>query len=84
METIVSCVEYVEADLNRMASDSLNDTELLSMLGGAGACQTDVVLYMVAQRKLFLPICILLILRGQAARLLTLPQQSSNQPIWNT
>lgn len=50
METIVSCVEYVEADFNKMASDSLNDTELLSMLGGAGACQTDVVLYMVAQQ----------------------------------
>jgi len=84
METIVSCVEYVEADFNKMASDSLNDTELLSMLGGAGACQTDVVLYMVAQRESFLLLCILLILRAQAAKPLTLPQQSSNQLIWNT
>ncbi|KAH7041306.1 Septin-domain-containing protein [Microdochium trichocladiopsis] len=50
MEMIVSCVDYVEAHLNKMASESMSESELLNMLGGAGGCQTDVVLYMIAQK----------------------------------
>ncbi|KXJ97722.1 Septin-domain-containing protein [Microdochium bolleyi] len=50
METIVPCVDYVEAHFNKMASDSMSDPDLLNMLGGAGGCQTDVALYMITQK----------------------------------
>ncbi|KAI1861358.1 uncharacterized protein JN550_010888 [Neoarthrinium moseri] len=51
METIVPCVDYVESHLNKLASDSLSDSEMLKVLGGDGGFQVDVVLYLV-QRSL--------------------------------
>ncbi|KAI0399587.1 hypothetical protein F4802DRAFT_588830 [Xylaria palmicola] len=48
METIMSCVDYVESHLSKLSSDDLNDSELTSMLGGDGGCQVDVVLYLIS------------------------------------
>lgn len=47
METIVTCVDYVESHLNKVSSDSLGDPEMLNLLGGDGGFQVDLVLYMV-------------------------------------
>lgn len=51
METIIPCVEYVEAHLNRMFSDSLSDSEMLNMLGGGGGFQVDVVFYLISHSR---------------------------------
>ncbi|KAI0598611.1 Septin-domain-containing protein [Biscogniauxia sp. FL1348] len=50
MEGIVSCVEYVESHLNKVTSDNLSDSDMMTMLGGDGGCQVDVVLYLISQR----------------------------------
>ncbi|KAI1820992.1 hypothetical protein F4861DRAFT_520834 [Xylaria intraflava] len=47
METIMSCVDYVEFHLNKVSSDDLSDSDLINMLGGDGGCQVDVVLYLI-------------------------------------
>ncbi|XXG96470.1 polynucleotide adenylyltransferase [Hypoxylon texense] len=49
MDTIVPCIEYIESHLNRLASDSLSDSDMLNMLGGDGGFQVDVVFYLVSQ-----------------------------------
>ncbi|KAI8947328.1 hypothetical protein F4801DRAFT_561058 [Xylaria longipes] len=48
METIVPCVDYVESHLSKVSSDDLSESDLMSMLGGDGGCQVDVVLYLVS------------------------------------
>ncbi|KAI8966234.1 hypothetical protein F5Y11DRAFT_309791 [Daldinia sp. FL1419] len=50
METIMSCVEYIEEHLNKISSDSLSDSDMLNMLGGNGGFQVDVVFYFVSQK----------------------------------
>ncbi|KAI1344314.1 hypothetical protein F5Y15DRAFT_366177 [Xylariaceae sp. FL0016] len=50
LETIIPCVEYVESQLNKVLSDSLSDSDMLSMLGGDGGCQVDVVLYLISHK----------------------------------
>ncbi|KAF2962870.1 hypothetical protein GQX73_g10701 [Xylaria multiplex] len=47
MDTIVSCVDYVESHLSKVSSDDLSDSDLINMLGGSGGCQVDVVLYLI-------------------------------------
>ncbi|KAI1772501.1 Septin-domain-containing protein [Hypoxylon cercidicola] len=49
MDTIMPCIEYIESHLNRLASDSLNDSDMLNMLGGDGGFQVDVVFYLISQ-----------------------------------
>ncbi|KAI1747133.1 Septin-domain-containing protein [Xylaria castorea] len=48
METIMSCVDYVESHLSKVLSDDLSESELMNMLGGDGGCQVDAVLYLVS------------------------------------
>ncbi|KAI2626706.1 Septin-domain-containing protein [Hypoxylon sp. NC1633] len=50
METIIPCVEYVESHLNRISSDSLNDSDMLNVLGGDGGFQVDVVFYLISYK----------------------------------
>ncbi|KAI1152822.1 hypothetical protein F4825DRAFT_297826 [Nemania diffusa] len=50
METIMSCVDYVESHLSKVSSDDLSDSELMNMLGGDGGCQVDAVLYLISHR----------------------------------
>ncbi|KAI8628575.1 hypothetical protein F5Y19DRAFT_436123 [Xylariaceae sp. FL1651] len=50
METIMPCVDYVESCLNKVLSDTLSDSDVISMLGGDGGCQVDVVLYLILHR----------------------------------
>ncbi|KAI0481048.1 hypothetical protein GGR56DRAFT_302530 [Xylariaceae sp. FL0804] len=50
METIAPCVDYVESHMNSVALGAVSDTDMLSLLGGDGGCQVDVVLYLVSQR----------------------------------
>ncbi|KAJ8127985.1 hypothetical protein O1611_g5653 [Lasiodiplodia mahajangana] len=48
METIMSCVDYVESHLSKVSSDDLSDSDLMNMLGGDGGCQVDAVLYLIS------------------------------------
>ncbi|KAI1170368.1 hypothetical protein F4777DRAFT_569377 [Nemania sp. FL0916] len=48
METIMSCVDYVESHLRKVLSADLSDSDLLNMLGGVGGCQVDAVLYLIS------------------------------------
>ncbi|KAI0512777.1 Poly(A) polymerase central domain-containing protein [Xylaria bambusicola] len=48
METIMTCVDYIESHLNKVSSDDLSDSDLVSMLGGGGGCQVDAVLYLIS------------------------------------
>ncbi|KAI1412925.1 Septin-domain-containing protein [Hypoxylon sp. FL1857] len=50
METIMPCVEYVESHLNKLSSDTMTDSDMLSMLGGGGGSQVDVVFYLISQK----------------------------------
>ncbi|OTB17926.1 hypothetical protein K445DRAFT_315663 [Daldinia sp. EC12] len=50
METIMSCVEYIESHLDKISSDSLSDSDMLNMLGGNGGFQVDVVFYFISQK----------------------------------
>ncbi|KAJ2997173.1 hypothetical protein NUW58_g735 [Xylaria curta] len=47
METIISCVDYVESHLSKVSSGDLSDSDLMNMLGGDGGCQVDVALYLI-------------------------------------
>ncbi|KAI1348640.1 Septin-domain-containing protein [Xylaria sp. FL0043] len=48
METIMSCVDYVESHLTKVSSDDLSDSDLVNMLAGSGGCQVDAVLYLIS------------------------------------
>lgn len=48
METIVSCVDYVESHLSKVASNDLSDSDLMNMLGGDGGYQVDACLYLIS------------------------------------
>ncbi|KAI0432221.1 Septin-domain-containing protein [Xylaria sp. FL1042] len=48
MESIMSCVDYVESHLSKVSSDDLSDSDLVNMLGGSGGCQVDAVLYLIS------------------------------------
>ncbi|GAP89993.1 putative heat shock protein [Rosellinia necatrix] len=52
METILSCVDYVESHLRKVSSNDLSDSDLMNMLSGDGGCQVDVVLYLISHRGL--------------------------------
>ena len=44
-------MQYVEAHLQRMRSNTLADGDVLKMLVGEGSVLVDVVLYMISNRK---------------------------------
>lgn len=48
METIMSCVDYVESHLGKVASNELSDSALMNMLGGDGGYQVDACLYLIS------------------------------------
>ncbi|VBB87028.1 Putative protein of unknown function [Podospora comata] len=50
MDTIAPVTEYIQGHLQRISSGSLSDGDVLSMLGGEGGVQVDVVFYMVSNR----------------------------------
>ncbi|KAI0199990.1 hypothetical protein F4808DRAFT_431062 [Astrocystis sublimbata] len=50
MGAIKPCVDYVESHLNKLSSPDLSEPDLMSMLGGDGGCQVDVVLYLISHR----------------------------------
>lgn len=45
-------MEYVESRLNKVSSNDLSESEMLSLLGGDGGFQIDAVLFMIQQSKL--------------------------------
>jgi hypothetical protein len=47
------CVNYIESYFSRVSSDTLSDSDLITMLGGDGGCQVDVVLYLISHSMLF-------------------------------
>ncbi|TGJ84638.1 hypothetical protein E0Z10_g4091 [Xylaria hypoxylon] len=48
METIMSCVDYIESHLSKVLSDDISDVDLINMLGGSGGYQVDAVLYLIS------------------------------------
>jgi len=56
-------VQYVESYLQRLCSNSLGDSDLLSLVGGEGGSHVDVVFYVVSdckQNYLYMPFELLL------------------------
>lgn len=51
METITPVIRYVESHFDKVQSSASSDQDLLSMLGGDGGNQVDVVLYLVQSSK---------------------------------
>lgn len=51
MDTITPVTEYIQGHLQRISSGLLSDGDVLSMLGGEGGVQVDVVFYMVSNRE---------------------------------
>ncbi|KAJ2894199.1 hypothetical protein MKZ38_007839 [Zalerion maritima] len=47
MDTITTVVEYVETQFEKISSQTMSDGELLSLIGGDGGCQVDVVFYVI-------------------------------------
>lgn len=50
MDVIVPVVKYVETQLQKISSDALNESEIISMVGGDGGCQVDVVFYIINEK----------------------------------
>ncbi|KAL1868659.1 hypothetical protein VTK73DRAFT_3575 [Phialemonium thermophilum] len=48
VDAIIPVVQYVESHLQRLRSNSVSDADILTMLGGDGGAQVDVVFYMVS------------------------------------
>ncbi|TLD33924.1 hypothetical protein PspLS_00432 [Pyricularia sp. CBS 133598] len=48
LQDIVPVVQYIESHLERMASNTLSDSDLANMIGGDGGPQVDVVLYLTS------------------------------------
>jgi hypothetical protein len=45
-------IQYIEGQIKKTLNiTSLDDAELLGLVGGSGGCQVDVVLYLLAHRK---------------------------------
>jgi hypothetical protein len=90
MESIVTCVDYVESHLNKVSSDSLSEPEMLNMLGGNGGFQVDLVLYLVHRSlcpvdveylKRLAPLTNIIPLLAQADTLTPREQAASKQQI---
>ncbi|TLS22662.1 uncharacterized protein PpBr36_05924 [Pyricularia pennisetigena] len=48
LQDIVPVIHYIESHLERMASNTLSDSDLATMIGGDGGPQVDVVLYLIS------------------------------------
>jgi hypothetical protein len=52
LETITSVVEYIQSHLQKAVStQDMSDSEMISMLGGNGGSQVDLVFYVFAQSR---------------------------------
>ncbi|KLU83495.1 hypothetical protein MAPG_02555 [Magnaporthiopsis poae ATCC 64411] len=49
LQNVMPVVQYVESHLQRLSSNSLSDSDLLTLLGGEGGVQVDAVLYLISR-----------------------------------